>query len=319
MQHFTLPTHRLSFMKKTVSLPPRPGDQTNIDRFERFAPPGLVGKLMLEYFIGNKAGAQNLYWPNLQDLKCRARHLEGVGNDLRHHDIVYPDYFLKEFHGYNSNFSELSVAQQAPAMAIIPAIMRDINLNDAFTLRLNKLKKAIACYKTRQGHDADTCSIIVDMCCGSGVSTRVLAREYPFASVVGVDMCWPMLREAKAITDKTRDAFTIKELEQLLLDDDSNDIRHRLHWLHDNAECTRLASDSVDLVTIHWAAHELPETAIRNIACEAMRVLKPGGWFAVIDKDQDTLNLKNGAENMPWVTKYLRRVVGTIVCGTTLA
>ena len=50
-----------------------------------------------------------------------------------------------------------------------------------------------------------------------------------------------------------------------------------------NAEALRYDAASFDVVFAATLLHELPESAIRGIAREARRVLRPGGAFIVAD------------------------------------
>ncbi len=302
----------------------RPGDSRNVEKFEKWAQPNFVGRLLLNHWIGNVARKAGLYWPNQVELRGLTRYLERYGDELKNDDVIYPAYFLKSFHGYNSNFASDSVAQQASAMAVIPAIMTGTDVAKAFDERLNKLLRATDCYKQHQGPlAAEQTRRIVDLGCGTGVTTRVLARAYPKAQVVGVDMSWPMLVWAKASTEWPADVFTAAQLEQICLKDNTRDLIPRLSWLHDNAENTRMAAGQMDLATVHFVPHELPERAMLNVAREAYRLLKPGGWFSLIDNDQNVKNLHNGPEFMrqfagimarePHLPEYLREDLGDIL------
>ena len=54
----------------------------------------------------------------------------------------------------------------------------------------------------------------------------------------------------------------------------------------ENAEAMPFADETFDSLSSVFLFHELPSDARRNVAAEALRVLKPGGLFAVIDSIQ---------------------------------
>lgn len=103
---------------------------------------------------------------------------------------------------------------------------------------------------------------LVDMGCGFGKLCIPFKQTCPDAQVVGVDLAAPLLRLAH-----------LRSLEAGL------DIR----YVQANAEHTPLAAGSFDGVVNYWLLHELPGSAIANVLTEAMRLLRPGGFFAGFD------------------------------------
>jgi len=57
----------------------------------------------------------------------------------------------------------------------------------------------------------------------------------------------------------------------------------KINWLHAQAESTGLPDASFDLVSIFLMCHELPQSATRQILAEIRRVLRPGGYLAIMD------------------------------------
>ena len=107
---------------------------------------------------------------------------------------------------------------------------------------------------------------IVDLGCSAGRSTRAIKRVFRDASVVGGELCEPMVRHG-----------------HLRSIDESTDIT--LYQL--NAEDLGCFEDaSVDVVASHWLFHEMPPRAIRRSIQESKRVLKPGGLFVMYDMYQ---------------------------------
>ncbi len=59
-----------------------------------------------------------------------------------------------------------------------------------------------------------------------------------------------------------------------------------LSLVADNAEAMPFADQTFDAVTSVFLFHELPSDVRRNVMREALRVVRPGGLFAVIDSAQ---------------------------------
>ena len=103
---------------------------------------------------------------------------------------------------------------------------------------------------------------VLDLGCGFGKLAIALKRQDSRMQVTGVDLAAPLLRLAH-----------MRSLEAGL------DIR----WLQANAEAVPLPAASVDGVASYWLFHELPVPAMHQVMCEALRLLRPGGFFASFD------------------------------------
>lgn len=103
---------------------------------------------------------------------------------------------------------------------------------------------------------------ILDMGCAVGHSTLPYAAEFPEAEVHAIDVAAPMLRYAHAR---------------------ANSVQLPIHFSQQNAEATRYADNSMDLIVSHILLHETSSTAIKNIIAECHRVLKPGGWMLHVE------------------------------------
>jgi SAM-dependent methyltransferase len=58
-----------------------------------------------------------------------------------------------------------------------------------------------------------------------------------------------------------------------------------VHWVHAQAEKLPFDTSFFDVYTLCFTAHELTESATREFMQEALRVLRPGGVFALTDND----------------------------------
>ena len=63
--------------------------------------------------------------------------------------------------------------------------------------------------------------------------------------------------------------------------------KERVRFLHADARSTGLPSGSCDVVTMCLVAHETPQCAMRELAQEAMRLLRPGGAFCIMEQDHN--------------------------------
>ncbi|MGK7912365.1 MAG: class I SAM-dependent methyltransferase [Synechococcus sp.] len=111
---------------------------------------------------------------------------------------------------------------------------------------------------------------IVDLGCGTGSTTLMLAKAYPDAEVVGVDLSPHMLAMAEYKT-KASGCRNVQ-------------FRHR------PAETTSFPEASVDLVTASLLFHETPVHISRAIVRECYRLLVTGGELLVLDGSQQTLS-----------------------------
>ncbi len=106
-------------------------------------------------------------------------------------------------------------------------------------------------------------SRILDWGCGIGKSTYPFALEYPDAEVYGVDIAAPCLKLAYLRTNQER-GLHIKYSQQ-------------------NIEQLDYPDNHFDLIHGTFMPHEFPPTAVKKATAEALRILKPGGLFVILD------------------------------------
>ncbi len=109
---------------------------------------------------------------------------------------------------------------------------------------------------------------VLDVGCSVGVGTLALRdwldqRGDHGAVVEGLDLSAPMLAVARV---RDRDGRIAA-------------------WHHAAAETTGLAAASVDLITLQFVCHELPQRATLAVLAEMARLLRPGGTLALVDQD----------------------------------
>jgi demethylmenaquinone methyltransferase/2-methoxy-6-polyprenyl-1,4-benzoquinol methylase len=99
-------------------------------------------------------------------------------------------------------------------------------------------------------------SKVLDVCCGGGQVTRWLVERSP--QVVGLDASPRSLERAKQQVP-------------------------RATFIQAWAEQMPFADGEFDIVHTSAALHEMQPSQLRQILGEVYRVLKPGGWFTLVD------------------------------------
>jgi ubiquinone/menaquinone biosynthesis C-methylase UbiE len=172
--------------------------------------------------------------------------------------VVYPEYYVCSFHAYKKgNLDwEPALEVESAAYAVHGKIWSEGgNVNGDPMLR-------------QSYHDVIKAQIpvppraILDLGCSVGMSTFALQEVYPQAKVTGLDLSPYYLAVAQ---------YRARE-------------RHAdLKWVHAPAEATDLPDASFDLVSSCLMFHELPQKPSKEIFREARRLLRPGGYLAIMD------------------------------------
>ena len=184
--------------------------------------------------------------------------------------LTPPAYYLSRFHAYeqgNLCWHAAAEAEQATdAMAL--RVWPDEQLTPAEAQA--RLRDAI--HAVAEPLLPASINRVLDLGCSVGVSTQALARwlntrakanaEIP-PTLIGLDLSPQMLSVAR-----------VRDSQELVHD-----------WRHAAAEATGLASGSVDLVSLQFVCHELPQAATRAVLAEAFRLLRPGGVLLMVDQD----------------------------------
>lgn len=109
---------------------------------------------------------------------------------------------------------------------------------------------------------------LLDLGCGTGTTTCMLKRQFPNASVTGLDLSPQML---------------------VVADRKAQEAKFDITFLHGNAMTTGLADASFDVVCATLLFHETPPAVAKTILQESFRLLRPGGQMLVLDGNQNTL------------------------------
>lgn len=191
---------------------------------------------------------------------------------------IVPDYYRRAFHAYEEgNLSwdaalEVEIASCSVGARNFPQYGN--KGEDAFRGAFDSaLEQAGAVVKSD--------GIILDMGCGTGMSTRRLARNFPQASVIqGVDMSPYFIEIGKQLLRLEPNSFNEGGTWVSTIRNDD-----RIHCFVGDAGSTKLEADSFDVVNLQFVLHELPSEAAIGIVDEALRLLKPNGQLWICEMD----------------------------------
>ncbi|MBP0020624.1 MAG: class I SAM-dependent methyltransferase [Cyanobacteria bacterium SBLK] len=171
--------------------------------------------------------------------------------------LTYPDYYLTSFHAYEEgNMSwDAAFEQECAACAVHAKVWPEAGKDGDRRLR-QSYQDVLRQQLPREPQR------ILDLGCGVGMSTFALQELYPEAKVTGVDLSPYFLSVAEYNSEKSDRSVT---------------------WKHAPAEATGFRDRSFDLVSACSLFHEVPLIPTRAIFAEALRLLSPGGYFALMD------------------------------------
>ena len=201
-----------------------------------------------------------------------------------------PAYYEKSFHAYeagNLNWDaafEVEIASAAVGARNFPEY--GAKGEDAFRGAFESaLEEGGANVPTREGN-ADPVRI-VDLGCGTGMSTRRLAKNFPQAdSIIGVDLSPYFVSIGKKLLELTPSSFQEGGPWVSNIEADS-----RIeYFVGDAAKASEIKDvgemqGTADVVNLQFVLHELPPYAARDIVDEAFRLLKPNGQLWVCEMD----------------------------------
>ncbi len=181
-----------------------------------------------------------------------------------------PDYYKVRFHAYEQGnlcwqaAAEAEQATDAMALRVWPEadhspVQAQKRLRDAIHNAVEPLLNG-------------PLQRVVDLGCSVGVSTLALTHwlnrradqnGLPRPEVIGLDLSPDMLAVAK-----------VRDADGLVAE-----------WRHAAAEDTALQAGSLDLISLQFVCHELPQQATHAVLAEAARLLRPGGALVMVDQD----------------------------------
>lgn len=164
----------------------------------------------------------------------------------------FPSYYRRTFHWQSDGwFSERSARMYDPGVDLLFGGTADIMRRMILPDLVRHLRRVAA-------------PRVLDVACGTGRFLDQLHLALPGARLYGLDLSAPYLKHAQARLAHVPELSLVAE----------------------NAEAMPFADGTFDAVSSVFLFHELPKDARRNVMREALRVVRPGGTFAVIDSAQ---------------------------------
>lgn len=200
-------------------------------------------------------------------------------------EVAVPEYYRQPFHAYEEgNLSweaawEGEIASRAVGARNFPDF--GANGEDAFRGAFDEALAEI-------GASAPTGATIVDLGCGSGISTRRLASNFPnAANVIGLDLSPHFVAVGNRLLEMAREkaapAAGWRWVQPMQPCTDT-----RISLARADAAHTGLDDGCADVVSLSLVIHELPPEATLEIVEEAHRLLKPGGQIWITEMDFET-------------------------------
>ena len=226
------------------------------------APLFNIAKQRARKMMIKRANSMGVDWLQIA-ADLQKQNLEAELAKVQNLNLKYPDYYLKPFHAYEEGNLGWNPATEVEVAAVAvhsriwndqqPPIEGDARLRQSY---LDILKQRIS----TPPQD------ILDIGCSVGMSTFSLKTAYPLAKITGLDLSPHFLAIANYNTRTKHPELT-----------------ETLQWVHATAEQSGLPDNSFDFVSCFLLFHELPQDATRQILREIRRVLRPNGYFALMD------------------------------------
>ena len=221
------------------------------------------------------AEANGIGWvAALEYIRSQGPWDDSVLHTLRGDLEALPPYYRKPFHAYetgNLNWEaafEQELASRAVGARNFPAFGKDGE--DAFRAAFDNALDSLGAVVPHGG-------VIVDLGCGTGLSTRRLAERFPEASqLLGLDLSPYFVAVGQRLMDLEPPAET-------WVTDVVADERVKLRV--GDAESTGLPDEFATNVNLCLVIHELPPDVTKRVCGEALRLLKPGGQLWITEMD----------------------------------
>ncbi|MEA5496112.1 methyltransferase domain-containing protein [Limnoraphis robusta Tam1] len=245
----------------TVSTTSQPGLASRlVNGFLAVKPLFNFAKHQARQMMINRAEKLGVPWRQ-QAQTLLLRNWDTEFSQVHNPQLNYPEYYLRPFHAYDEgNLSwQAAVEVEVAAYAVHAKIWPEAGVDGDHRLRQSYNDVLRASLPTNLQD-------IVDLGCSVGMSTFSLQQLYPQANITGVDLSPYFLAVAQYNSPKWQQQGYPQPT-----------------WVHAPAEATNLPEKSFDLVSLCLVCHELPQVATQHIFQEAKRLLRPGGYIAVMD------------------------------------
>ncbi|MEI6427767.1 MAG: class I SAM-dependent methyltransferase [Pseudanabaena sp. ELA607] len=227
-----------------------------------------LAKTQARNMMIKRAGILGIDWLSTA-AALRNQNLEAHLQAVENKQLQYPDYYLRPFHAYeDGNMGWLPATEvEVAAYAVHSRVWGKEAAKDGDARLRQSYHDILKAYLAENYLDQNAATspqTILDAGCSVGMSTFALQQIYPSAQITGLDLS-PYFLAVASHNQKTYHP-------------DST-----VQWVHGAAESTNFADHSFDLVSIFLTFHELPADITRQVLQEARRILRPGGYFAMMD------------------------------------
>jgi ubiquinone/menaquinone biosynthesis C-methylase UbiE len=232
--------------------------------------------------IVSTAEANNIPWTS-----AKAWIQNEMQNDIAREPVLsssttIPSYYQQSFHAYETgNLSweaalEVEIASCAVGARNFPQF--GSKGEEAFRGAFDSALLEAGAIVPRGGR-------VLDMGCGTGMSTRRLAKNFPQAkSIVGIDLSPYFVAVGKRLLELVPSSFHeggpwVSNIEhdariEYVVGDGANALKLQ-----------ELEEGSFDAVNLQFVLHELPSEAAISIVDESFRLLKPNGQLWICEMD----------------------------------
>ncbi len=252
-------------MTATISAPnPKIGIVSRlVNSILAIAPIFNIAKQRARKMMIERAESMGVDWLQIA-ADLQKQDLDSELTKVQNPNLKYPEYYLKPFHAYSEgNLGWMPATEvEVAAYAVHSRIWKDDKPPVEGDARLRQSYLDILQKQMPQPQD------ILDVGCSVGMSTFSLQSAYPSAKIIGLDLSPHFLAIANYNT-RTKHPELLET--------------QQVQWIHATAEHTGLPDHSFDCVSCFLIFHELPQEATRQILREIRRVLRPNGYFAMMD------------------------------------
>jgi ubiquinone/menaquinone biosynthesis C-methylase UbiE len=235
---------------------------------------GTLKQMARAWFV-NRAERKGIPWSKMVKANQSPEImsvLENMKEKYEDTEIIYPSYYTRPFHGYDDGNLNWLCAQEGEAASLSMCVgyWKDFEspLQAEQWVRHN-ITDNMQAYLDSQNVDSTKMEKILDIGCSIGVSTEYLQSHFSASSttIIGLDLS-PYFISMAALRAQQQGKDDI------------------ISYIHGNAENMHMIDDSsIDMITVNYVFHELPEDATREILEEIYKKLKPEGVLAIIDLD----------------------------------
>lgn len=193
-------------------------------------------------------------------------------------DYVVPSYYKRAFHAYDDGNLSWDAALE---VEIASCSVGARNFPQYGARGEEAFRGAFESALEQAGATVPTGAMVLDMGCGTGMSTRRIARNFPQAKkILGIDMSPYFIAIGRQLLELEPKSFQDGGPWVSSITNDN-----RIEYIVGDAADTQLESESFNVVNLQFVLHELPPEAAIATVNEALRLLKPNGQLWICEMD----------------------------------